>query len=144
MKIIKANQKQIKEIAELMQAEFSKKPFNEKAGLKDIIKSLKFYFKTGNAFIAIEKQKIIGVIIFKTEQWWQGKTIIIEDLAIKEKAKKQGIEKKLLNQIISFARKNKIKLICFQTKKKASLIGFYKKLGFKQRKDIIAFEKQIK
>ncbi len=144
MRIKKATKKDIVKIAELMMEEFSKPPFNENVSLKKVLKSLNFYFKIGNIYAVINKKDIIGVSVFKIEQYWEGPVIIIEDLAVKEKFKKQGAGKMLMNQIEDYAKKNKIKLICFKTHKKSPSLKFYKKTGYKPRKDIIYFEKKIK
>ncbi len=144
MIIKKANTKEIKEIAKLMLREFKKPPFNEKASLGAVLKSLNFYFKIGKVHIAVIKQEIVGVLVFKIEQYWEGPVIIIEDLAVNEESKKQGIGKTLISYVETYAKKNKIKIIIFKTNKKFPGIGFYQKSGYKARKDIIDFEKKIR
>ena len=91
MKIRKTTKKDFKEIANLMNKEFSKPPFNEKSNLKDILKSIRFFHKIGTTKIAIEDKEIVGVIVFKQEQYWEGPSILIEDLAVrKDFQKKRG------------------------------------------------------
>jgi len=142
-KIRKANSKDIREIAKLMLEEFKKPPFNESASLNAVFKSLKFYFKIGKVYVAIENG-IIGVVAFKVEQYWEGPVIIIEDLAVKDKFKKQNIGKILMNNIENYAKKNKIKIIRFKTNKKSSAVKFYQKYGYKIRKDVVSMEKKFK
>jgi len=144
MKIRKVKNKDIREIAKLMLEEFRKLPFNEKATLNSVIKSLNFYFKIGKVYVSIVNKKISGIVIFKIEQYWKGPVIIIEDLAIKEEFKKHGIGKMLMNKVESYARKSKIEAILFSTNRKSSAVKFYKKHGYKVRKDIISMEKKIK
>ncbi|MDO8537394.1 MAG: GNAT family N-acetyltransferase [archaeon] len=143
-KFRKATKKDIKKIALLMQKEFNKPPFNEKASIKAVMKSLNFFLKTGQIFTAVKQKQIIGVVVFKIEQWWQGQVIIIEDLAVKQELQKQKVGKMLLNKVEEFAGTNKIKLICFKTNKKSNSIKFYKKEGYKIRQNIIEMEKKIK
>jgi len=138
-----ATRKDIKEVAELLLEEFRKPPFNERDSLKAVLKSLNFYFRIGKVYAAINKKEIIGVVVFKIEQYWEGRIIIIEDLAVREKFKRQGIGKALINKVENYARKNKFKRILFRTHKKSSSIKFYQKCGYKTRKDIINFEKKI-
>jgi len=67
-----------------------------------------------------------------------------EDLAVKEEYKEQGIGKNLITKIEDYAKQNKIKRILFKTHKKSSAVDFYKKLGYKQNKNILDFEKKIR
>ena len=143
MHIKEADRKDVKEIAELMLEEFRKPPFNEKVSINAVWKSLNFYFKIGRVYISIVKEKIVGVLVLKIEQYWEGPVIIIEDLAVKKQFKKQGIGKMLMHYVESYAKKNKLKRILFHTHKKSPAVKFYQKIGYKSRKDIIDFEKKI-
>ncbi len=143
MKIEKADKRKIKEIAKLMLEEFKKPPFNEKVSLNAVLKSLTFYFKIGNIYVALEKDKTIGVLVFKIEQYWEGAVLIIEDLAVKEEFKRKGVGKMLMNYVEVYAKRNRLKRIIFKTNKKAPAIKFYEKIGYKARKDIVDFEKKI-
>ena len=143
LKFRKATKKDIQGVAILMLSEFKKPPYNEKTSLKSVIKSLKYFLKIGKIFMTVKRKEIVGVMVFKIEQWWQGKVIIIEDLAIKQEFKKQSIGKKLLKKIEAFAKNNKIKLVCLKTNKKSKAIKFYKKYGYTIRTDIIEIEKKL-
>ncbi len=144
MKIRKAIKADIREIAKIMLEEFSKPPFNEKVSFKAVLKSLNFYFKIGNVYVATIDNKITGVAVFKIEQYWEGPVIIVEDLAVKAEFKKQGIGKALMHELEVYAKKNQIRAIYFSTNKKSSAIKFYQKLGYKSRKDVMSFWKKIK
>jgi N-acetylglutamate synthase-like GNAT family acetyltransferase len=144
MEIREASIREIKAIARLMLDEFSKHPFKERATIDSVIKSLNFYFKIGKAFVAVIDNKIIGVIIFKTEQWWNGRVLLIEDLAVKDEFKNQGIGKQLLAKIENYAKRNKIKTITFSTNRKSSSIKFYKKQGYKVMANRISMEKKLR
>jgi len=144
MIIRKATKKDIEEIAKLMLDEFKNPPFNERVNIKSVLKSLKFYFKIEKIYVAVDRREIIGVLVFKIEQYWEGPVIIIEDLVVKEEFKKRGIGKMLMEKIEYYAKKNKLKRILFKTHKKSPAVKFYQKIGYKTRKDIIDFEKKIK
>ena len=144
MRIRDSTKNDIKRIAKLVLDEFKKPPFNERVNIKAVLKSLNFYFNIGKIYVVIDKREIIGILVFKIEQYWEGPVIIIEDLAVKEEFKKQGIEKMLMEKIESYARKNELKRILFKTHKKSPAVKFYQKIGYKPRKDIIGFEKKIK
>ena len=137
LKIKKAQKKDIKEIGKLMLEEFSKPPFNEKVSLNSVIESLNYYFGIGKVYYIEDNKRIIGVVNFCVEQYWEGSVIIIEDLAVKEEFKKQGISKYLMDFVEDFARKNNIGAIYFSTNKKSKAVRFYQKIGYKIKKDII-------
>ena len=144
MKIRKATKKDLKNIGKLMKTEFSKSPFNEKAPMKAVLKSLEFYNKLGKIYVSISNQQIAGVIIFKEELFWEGPVILIEDLAVDERFKKQGIGTDLMNFIEVYAKKKKAKFIGFIAHKKSNAIKFHKKLGYKLKKSTIIMKKEIK
>lgn len=144
MKIEKATEKDLNEIGKLMLKEFSKPPFNEKDSLRNVLKSLNFYFQNAEIYISEIDGEIVGVIVFQIEQWWEGPVVIIQDLAIKEKFQKKNVGKELMNFVETYAKKKKAKRIYFETHKKSSAIKFYKKLGYKINKDRISMSKKIK
>ena len=144
MKIIKAQKKDLEKIANITKIEFSKLPFNEKDSIKNILKNLNFYFKVEEIYVVVINRKIVGVIIFKIEQSCEERVIIIEELVVEEKFKKQGIGKKLMEFTESYAKKKKVKSISFSTHKKAPAVKFYQKLGYKTNKKRISMSKRIK
>lgn len=144
MNVRSATRKDIFQVANLMLQEFKKPPFNEKASLSAVEKSLKFYFRIGHIYVATVEKEIVGVLVFKIEQYWEGPVVIVEDLAVKENFKKQGIGKMLMSNIESYARKNKLKRVLFKTHKKSTAVKFYRKMGYKAIKNVINFEKRTK
>ncbi|MFH1503649.1 MAG: GNAT family N-acetyltransferase [Candidatus Diapherotrites archaeon] len=144
MKIRKATKKDLNKIGKLMLKEFSKQPFNEKDSLKDVLKSLSFYFQNAEIYISEIEKEIVGIIIFQIEQWWEGPIIIIQDLAVKKEFYKQNIGKELMDFIEKYAKNKKAKRIYFETNKKSSAIKFYKKIGYKINKERISMSKKIK
>lgn len=115
MKVRKATRKDVKQIAELMLEEFRKPPFNERDSLAAVLKSLNFYFKVGKVYVATDGSEITGVVVFKIEQYWEGPVMIIEDLAVKERFKRQGVGKLLLTEVETHAKKGKFNKILFVT-----------------------------
>ncbi len=144
MKIRKATKKDLREIGILMKKELSKPPFNEKTPIGNVLKSLNFYYNTGQIYVTEEGSQIIGVIVFQIEQWWEGAVIILQDLVIKRGFQNQSIGKSLMKFIEGDSRKRNIKRIYFETNKKSSAINFYKKMGYKINKDRISMSKKLK
>ncbi len=144
MKIRKAVKKDLKEIGMLMKREFQKPPFNERDSINAVLKSLNFYFKTGHIYVAEKDRRIVGVVVFKTEQYWEGPVVIIEDLAVDDKFKKQGVGKGLMDYVEDYAKKKKCKSISFSTHKKSDAVKFYKKKGYKPEKHTIIMRKGLK
>src|SRR3989344_5647209 len=143
-KIRKTIKKDLKEIGKLMLKEFSKSPSNEKAKLKDVLKSLEFYFKIGKIYIVTDKKEIVGVLVFKIEQYWEGQVLIIEDLAVKENFKKKGIGKVLMKFAENYAKERGIKRILFATHQKSPSVDFYEEIGHKISKNRIEMSRRIK
>ena len=143
MKIRRAKKKDLNEIGKLMKKEFSKPPFNEKDSIKSILKSLNFYYKKAEIYLAEKNKKIIGVLVFQIEQWWEGKAFIIQDLAVEKEFQNQDVGKSLMEFMEKYAINKKIKRIYFEINKKSSAIKFYKKLGYKVNKNRISMSKKL-
>ena len=144
MKIRKAIKEDLKDVGKLMRQEFSKYPFNEKDSIKDILESLKFYFKIGNIFVSVVDEKIIGVVVVKFEQYWEGKVTIIEDLAVDRKFQHKNVGKMLMQFVEDYSKKKNSKFVLFSTNKKSKAIRFYKKLRYKIDKNRISMRKKLK
>ena len=144
MKIKKATEKDLKEIGKLMLSEFSKPPFNEKASITEVLKSLRFYFKIGNIFVAINDNQIIGIMVVKFEQYWEGEVAIVEDLVVNSKFQSKGIGKKLMENLENGCKRKSVKRILFDTHKDSSALKFYNKIGYKINKNRIQMYKNLK
>ncbi len=144
LKIRQATKKDFDEIGKLMKREFSKPPFNERDSISSVLKSLNFYYKIGFIYIAEIDKLIVGIIVFKIEQYWEGHVIIIEDLAIKERYKEQGVGKELIKFVEKYGKKKRIKSILFTTHKESKAVKFYVKLGYKLEKNRISMRKILK
>lgn len=144
MKIRKATKKDLKEIAKLMKEELFKPPFNERDSIKNVLKSLDFYYKKAKIYLIENNRKIVSILVFQIECWWEGNVIIIQDLTVKQEFQKQNIGKSLMKFLEKYATNKKIKRIYFETNKKSSAIKFYKKLGYKINKERISMSKKLK
>jgi ribosomal protein S18 acetylase RimI-like enzyme len=143
IKIRKAEKKDLRKIGKLMLREFSKAPFNERVKINAVLKSLNFYYKIGQIYVAMANNNIAGAIVFKKEQYWEGPVIIIEDLAVDERYKKQGIGKKLMNFAEDLGKSHNVKSILFKTNKESKAVKFYKKMNYKIEKSRINMRKRI-
>lgn len=141
MDIRPATQKDVQTIVKLMLDEFSQPPFNEDVSLEAVVKSLNFYFDIGRVFVA-EKDEIVGVCVFKVEQWWQGKVIIIEDLAIKEAFKENKLHLQLLERVEHHTKEIGAYQVCFTTHKDTPTIQDYVSRGYTM-KDRVYLERSL-
>jgi ribosomal protein S18 acetylase RimI-like enzyme len=93
--------------------------------------SEKEYF---NCFIAeTDNKEIIGyAAVFFSYHTWSGKSLYMDDLYVKEKYRKNGIGKRLLDVVIEFARKEKCGKVRWQVSNwNKDAQDFYKKMGAK-------------
>ncbi|MFP4423732.1 MAG: GNAT family N-acetyltransferase [Candidatus Woesearchaeota archaeon] len=133
-----ANEDDKEEIVSLLQDVFSEPPFNEKESLESIRKSVEFYFRIGNFFVFCENE-ILGLIIFKVEQWWEGPVVIIEDLAVKRRS--EGIGTALMQKVEKYARQISAESISLCTKKE--VVPFYIKQDY-QEEDTVCLKKKLR
>lgn len=104
IKITKLKEKNIKTIAEIASASFS--------GLKDIKKAKKWIYCNFKAFprfqyfVAKSKNKILGYILWTEKGGFREKSVWeLEQIAIEEKFRGQGIGKKLIKDSLSEIKK---------------------------------------
>ena len=66
-------------------------------------------------FVAEFEAAIVGMaLVFFRFSTWKGKVLHLEDLIVTKKARKKGIGKKLLDQVVLFGKENKVKRISWE------------------------------
>jgi aminoglycoside 6'-N-acetyltransferase I len=143
MKIRKATKKDFKEMALLINKEYSKKPYEEPWNIDDAKKTFNHFFTFGKIYVLVQK-KIIGFIIFREEVYNGKNGFMIEDLVIDSNFQGKGLGRKLVEFVENLAKKHKIKGIWLLAFKKAPAYKFYKKIGYHQNKNVVLFSKEIK
>lgn len=143
MKIRKATKKDFKEIARLIKNEYLKH-YKEKWTEKNAIKTLDYYWKIAEIFVAEIEKNIIGFVIIREEYYNNGKSIMIEELVVDGEFQGKGIGKKLMQFVEDYCKKNKINFIWLITGKKVDAFKFYEKIGYKYREDTVYFSKEVK
>lgn len=113
METREATKQDAQDMAKLMLEEFSKAPYHENADLDAVLKSLHTYLDNGDAFIATDDGQMEGLVVLKTEQWWEGPVILIEDLAVREGHKKTGVADALLEKVEEYGKKHGAKALSY-------------------------------
>ena len=135
IKIRKATKKDLKEIAEILMKESSKKPYNEKYTLKIAIKEIRNFSKD-NLYVATTEKRIIGFIATQITSEIE-KRAYVQELWLRLAYQGKGIGKNLVEFIEKMYKKKGIKIIRLVTKKNAKAFNFYKKLKYKLEKDFV-------
>jgi ribosomal protein S18 acetylase RimI-like enzyme len=143
MKIRRATKKDFGEIAILIKVEYLKH-YNEKWTEKNAIKTLEHYRNIGKIFVAETDRQVIGFIIFGEEYYNDGKSLKVEELVVSRHSQGKGIGRELMNFVEKYCKKNDIKFIWLITGKKVPAFKFYKKIGYKYKKDTAYFSKELK
>ena len=108
------------------------------------MKKLKEYIKNKNNFyVAIVDKKVVGFIIFRREYTWYGGKIMVEELFVHNKFQRQGIGRALLKKTRQ-VYKNKATKVVLISGRKSFAYRFYKKLGFRDDKDVAYMNKKLK
>lgn len=86
-----------------------------------------------NCFVAVnaKENRIIGYAsYFYAYYTWIGKSMYIDDIFVMEQFRKQGIGKKLIEEVFGLARKENCKKVRWQVSNwNKNAISFYKSLG---------------
>ena len=119
MKIIarEAQEKDMTDVINLIKelAEFEKEPNEVEIDSTTLVNDgfgEKSYFK---CFVAENKNSIIGAaIIYNRYSTWKGRTIHLEDLIVTEKMRTNGVGTLLLDKVVNYAKKIKVKRVSWE------------------------------
>tara|TARA_Y100000310_G_scaffold77162_1_gene73729 strand:+ start:13174 stop:13602 length:429 start_codon:yes stop_codon:yes gene_type:complete len=142
MKIRKATKKDFKEIAKIWVKESSKKPYNEKYSLKTALKEINTFTKY-YLYVATNEKEIMGFIVSNITPDNKKKAYIGE-LWLKPIYQGKGIGKALVKFIEEKCKKKGVNIIRLVAKRNARAFNFYKKIKYKEYKELVFMEKRLK
>lgn len=142
MKIRKATKKDFKEIADILREESSKKPYNEKYSLKTALKEVEKSSKN-ELYLAKNNKEIMGFIASEITPDDKRKAYINE-LWLKPIYKRKGIGMSLVKFIENIYEKKGVKTIRLVSKRNSKAFEFYKKIKYKEYKELVFMEKKLK
>ena len=142
MEIRVANKKDFNQIAKILVQESSKKPFNEKYNIKTAIKQIN-ELSNGEIYLAENNKEVMGFIASEITKDNKSKAYI-KELWIKKIYQSKGVGTNLVDFIEKRYKKKGVKTIRLVSKKSSKAFNFYKKLKYKEYKDLVFMEKKIK
>lgn len=142
MKIRKAKKGDFKEITEILIKESSKKPYNDKYTPKIALKEINEFAKD-ELYIATNEKEIIGFIAsnITTDN---RKKVYIRELWLRPIYQGKGIGKSLVRFIEEKYKKKGVNIIRLVTNRNAKAFGFYKKIKYKEYRELVFMEKKLK
>ena len=143
MNIRKATSPDHEKISLIFREEYCKSPYNEKWTKESASNKIKEYFNKSFILVAEESKEVIGFIIFNEFVWDDGPRVLINEIVVTEKFQRQGIGKRLIEEVEKYSKTNGKKGISLLAHKEAKSINFYKKQGFKEG-ELVLFDKKIK
>jgi len=141
MEIRKALKKDLKDIAKILMKESSKKPYNEKYNFKTAFKEVTDMFKQ-DIHIAENENGTTGFIASNINPD-NKKKAYIRELWLKPSYQRKGIGKALVEFIEKMYKKKGVKTIRLVAKKNARAFNFYKKIKYKEFKEMVFMEKKL-
>jgi ribosomal protein S18 acetylase RimI-like enzyme len=142
MKIRKAKKEDFKEIAKIMMKESSKKPYTEKYTLKTALKEINRLSKN-ELYVAENEKEIMGFIASSITPD-NKKKAYIDELWLRPAYQGKGVGKTLVKFIEDKLKKKGVNIIRLVAKKNAKAFGFYKKIKYKEYKEMVFMEKKLK
>jgi aminoglycoside 6'-N-acetyltransferase I len=141
VKIRKGQRKDLKDIAEILRIESAKAPYNERYTKKIAEKAAAEFFNA-EVYVAENDKEIVGFVCsYKTAG--DIKKAYIDELWLKARCQGCGIGRKLMGTIEHLYRRKGVKIIRLVTRKKAAAFKFYKKLEYKEYRELVFLEKEI-
>ena len=142
MKIRKAQKEDINEIAKIFRKESYKKPYNTRFTPKLAIKKIEDLFR-GEIYVAEDKDNVGGFIASKITPD-NKKRAYINEIWLKPEYQEKGIGKSLIKFIEKFYKKKGINSIRLVSRRSSKAFDFYKKIKYKEYKDLVFMEKKLK
>lgn len=144
MKIRKFTGRDFDEVYEIIKKEYGKKPYNEKWPRENAKKTLNYYSKWGEIYVAEINNEVVGFLVVHQEFYNDGPALHVKELAVNCKFQGRGIGKALMKKAEELCRKRKIKSLYLTTSRKAPAYHFYKKIGYVPSKTTVFFSKELK
>lgn len=141
MKIRKATKKDLNEIAKILMKESAKPPYNEKYNMKIALREVNNFSKN-ELYIAENEKNILGFIASSITAD-DKKKAYINELWLKVEFQGKGIGKSLVKFIEDFYKKKGVKIIRLVSKRSSKAFEFYKKIKYKEYKELVFMEKKI-
>jgi len=141
-KIRKAKKSDFKEMAKILIIESSKSPYNENYNLNTALNELKKLFHD-EMYVAIGEKEIIGFIASQITSD-NKKKAYIKELWLLKRYQGNGVGKSLVRFIEIVYKKKGVKIIRLVAKKNAGAFKFYKKINYKEYKEMVFMEKKLK
>ena len=142
MKIRKAQQDDIYDIATIFRIETSKKPYCQKWTDKTALENIKSNFNKNDIYVMVLDNNIIGFII--CEQSSDKKKVYVEELWILGKHQRKGYGEKVMKEIEKIYRQKQFNSISLVTDKRSMAFKFYKKINYKKHSVNVFLEKKLK
>ena len=118
-------------------ADFEKEPKAVEISVEDLIRDGFKEHPEFQCFIAEDEENIVGLaLVYYRYSTWKGKVLHLEDLIVKQEKRGMGIGTRLLDEVVRFAAKKKVKRLSWEVLDWNSLaIDFYEKKGANVMKD---------
>lgn len=146
MDLVKWNIANKKEIKNFFREVFTKEPWNDdwsnEKQLEDYIVDL-----IGNnnslTLAYFDEDKLVALAMGHIRHWYSATEYYIDEFCVKTQLQGQGIGGKFMNAIEEYLIKHGIKAIFLLTEKDVPAYGFYRKHGFKEHENNVAFAKWL-
>ena len=133
---------ELKEVASLFMEVYAEPPYNEKWTEKNALAKIKMFYKTERILVAIEDNKIVGLIIYQKIIWDTALKVFIDEVGVKKEYRNKGIATQLLKKVEEDAKKEGLVTIELISNMKSKAFNLYKKLNYHET-DCILMEKKI-
>ena len=141
-KIRKATNKDLKDISRIFREGTIKKPYNKKWNEKETDKIIKKLFKDNDINVAIVDNRIIGFIVSHIRD--NKKSSHVGELWLEPKYQGKDIGKALMKLVENKYKKRNVNELDLFVNQKAKAVGFYKKLGYKEKYAFFQMTKKLK
>ncbi|MDD3006232.1 MAG: GNAT family N-acetyltransferase [Candidatus Pacebacteria bacterium] len=146
LNIRKMNVEDMPRCAEILEADYSLPPYNEKftPGVAlSYIKS-KFNYCAGHSFVAEgNDEEIVGFILTGLSVWVEGGQAIVEEIVVDPAVQGQGYGKALMGQTEKYLKENDIHSVILWGRKDAPAYGFHESNGFEDSTDWVMMHKVL-
>jgi len=144
-KISKCSGSDLKQCVPIFIKVYAKSPYNEHWSKNDAVKRLKSVYKGNKTYCFTAKldNQVIGFILGRDYQWYDGKRVFLEELVVSEEFRRKGVGTLLWNAFENRLKSRGVVLVQGLVNSNSTATRFYKKISLGES-DYKLFEKKVR
>ncbi len=146
MKLVKLNVTDKNQVKSFFREVFTQEPWNDDwSNEKQLDNYMVDLIGNGNSLTLayFDGDELVALAMGHIKHWYSATEYYVDELCVKTRRQGQGIGGKFISAIEQYLVKHDVKAIFLLTERDVPAYGFYKKCGFEEQENNVAFAKWL-